>query len=57
MLKTPHGHLTEAGAKKVRELREQGLSYAKIAEQIGISQVSVYNICKGNTWTWLVENG
>jgi DNA-binding NarL/FixJ family response regulator len=47
-MKTPSQR--EIDAKKILELRRQGLTYQKIAEQIGCSIGTVFNVSKGRTW-------
>lgn len=49
-LKTPAGRLTEAGVKKILDLRRTDqLTYQEIAAVMGCSLGTVYNCCKGNT--------
>jgi transposase len=52
-LKTPNGRLREDGARAVLAARAEGKTYQAIAEQVGVSIGTVYNICKGRTWAWL----
>jgi transcriptional regulator with XRE-family HTH domain len=51
--KTPSGRLSEAGVREVRTRRAAGQTYQDIANAMGISQGTVYNIVKGKTWKWL----
>lgn len=52
-MKTPTGRLREEGARKIKELRGQGQTYQEIASTLAVSMTTVYNVCKGRTWSWL----
>jgi hypothetical protein len=44
--------LTDADALRIMELREQGLTYAAIAAEIGeITRATVYKVVKGRSWS------
>jgi hypothetical protein len=55
ILKTPSGRLREAGARKILELRAQPSppTYHEIANMLGVSIGTVFNVTKGRTWGWL----
>lgn len=42
--------LTEENVREIRKLREERKTYVEIADQFGIAQESVYDICKRRTW-------
>ena len=42
-----HGRKRSIDRAKVRQLREEGLSTYKIAEQMGISRMSVHRVLNG----------
>lgn len=52
-MKTPVGRLTQEGVREVRARRERGETYQQIANAVGLTVGSVYNIVKGKTWRWL----
>lgn len=42
----PEKHVTEARVERIRELRAKGLSYNKIADEIGISPQAIERLAK-----------
>lgn len=44
------------GVRKIREMRAQGLSQQKIADALGLSQVSVGRVLLGKTWKHVTEH-
>lgn len=54
-LKTPSGRLREAGAREILRLRrlDKPLTYHAIANLLGVSVGTVFNVAKGRTWAWL----
>lgn len=51
--KAPSGKLREDGVREVRRRRENKETYQQIANSMGVSIGTVYNVCKGKTWGWL----
>lgn len=51
--KTPSGRLSEDGVREVRARRAAKETYQQIANEMGVSVGTVYNIMKGKTWKWL----
>lgn len=51
--KTPAGRLKEAGAREIIRRKTAGDTYQKIAQDLGVSIGTVFNVVKGNTWSWL----
>jgi AcrR family transcriptional regulator len=54
--KKPSGRLREAGVREIRERRKKGgpeATYHAIANAMGVSIGTVYNIVTGKTWGWL----
>jgi len=49
--RVPHAKLTEGWVRAGRALRELGLTYAEIAAELGVHKMTVYDFCKGRTWT------
>lgn len=47
----PHAKLTWALVEELRRLRECGLSYAKIANALGVSRMTIWDVIHGETWT------
>lgn len=54
-LKTPAGRLREAGARRILAMRAQDPkpTYQQIAYELEVSIGTVFNVCKGRTWSWL----
>ncbi len=50
MSKKLSGRLTEDGVREVRTRRAKGETYQSIANAMGVSVGTVYNIMKGKTW-------
>ena len=44
-----NGRLTEAGVSEIHRLRAAGHTYPAIAKLVGISNGTVYQVCKGKT--------
>jgi DNA invertase Pin-like site-specific DNA recombinase len=42
--------LTEDEIRKIRELRKMGQTQQEIADQTGVSQMSISNVLSGKTW-------
>lgn len=55
-LKTSAGRLRENGARLILQLRKDGRTYQEIAGQLAVSIGTVFNVCKGRTWSWLRED-
>lgn len=53
LYRKPNGALTEAGARRGLELRRSGATYSQIANALGISTGTVYNLCVSPSWGWL----
>lgn len=51
--KTPAGRLTEEGVREIRRRREKGDTYQAIANGLGVTLGTVYNVCTSRTWGWL----
>lgn len=51
--KTPAGRLTEAGVREIRRRRSNGDTYQAIANALGVTLGTVFNVCTGRTWGWL----
>jgi hypothetical protein len=45
--------LTEAAVREIRALRQQGLTYKKIAERLETTFEAVRGVLTGRTWAWL----
>lgn len=41
---SPEKHVTQARIERIRELRAKGLSYGKIADELGVSTQSVHQL-------------
>lgn len=48
--KSSKNRLREAGAHRVHELCESGMTYQQVAAELGVSMGTVYNIKNGITW-------
>ncbi len=53
MSKKIAGRLTEEGVREVRARRAKGETYQSIANAMGVSVGTVYNIVKRKTWSSL----
>lgn len=53
--KAPSGRLREEGVREIRERRKKGETYQTIANALGVSIGTVYNVCTKKTWGWLPE--
>lgn len=53
-LKAPTGRLTEDGVRDIHRRRASGETYQAIANAVGVSIGTVYNVCTGKTWGWLL---
>jgi len=53
--KTKAGRLKEAGARKILELQKAKRTYQSIAQEMGVSIGTVFNVVKARTWGWLQE--
>jgi len=49
MLKSEKGRLTPQGVEHIRKLRAAGKTYQAIAEEMKISQTTVYLVCTNKT--------
>jgi hypothetical protein len=65
-LRSQHGRNTRGEGQHVSVLtnekvllllqrRKEGLTYRELGAEFGISQVSAWNVVKGNTWEWLTK--
>lgn len=45
--------MSEKDVRLIRQLRQQGLSFGKIAKEIGVSRGAVAKVLSGHTWGWL----
>lgn len=48
-LKKRNGRLREAGVRKILEEKQAGATYQKIAEMLGVSVGTVFNVVKKRT--------
>jgi len=48
--KSPNTKLKDSDVVKIRELNNEGVSYAKLGEMYNISKWSIRDICKYDTW-------
>lgn len=55
VLKAPNGRLREDTVRRIRAMRGEGKTYQQIAIETEVSIGTVYNIVKGNTWSWLKD--
>ena len=53
--KTDKNRLREAGAIRIHELVESGMTYQATAAAVGVSMGTVYNVVHGITWGFLLE--
>jgi hypothetical protein len=49
--------LTDAQVMEIIELRESGLTLAKLAKQFGVSSTTISSIVRGKTYSWLTGVG
>ncbi len=55
--KAPSGKLRESTVHQIRAMRgdpkKPSMTYQKIAEEVGVSIGTIYNVVTGKTWGWL----
>lgn len=53
--KNPNSKLTEQDVLLIKKLKEDGMTYREVSENIGTSISNVKNIVLGRTWKWLFD--